>query len=312
MKIKILLVFLICAMACAFNRPAAPRLHTIQTGSAQALKAFLQYSPDRLPFICAHRGGPRKGFPENCIATFENTLAHNPAMLEIDPRYTKDGHIVLMHDATLDRTTNGQGKVADHTLAALRKLRLKDTEGHLTGYTIPTLDEALEWAKGKTVLVIDAKDVPVEVRAQKILEHNAQANAIVIAYSLNDIKKCYQLSPDIMMEVMTGKMEQVKQLDESGVPWENIIGFVSHELPRDSAIFHEVHQRGAMCILGSSRNYDRQFTSGQIDAAALEKGYLNLIGHGADVIEADLGVESGAALKPLQTAPSSKARFFRY
>lgn len=312
MKIKILVLFFIAAAACAFQRPAAPRLHTIQTGSAQALKAFLKYTPDRLPFICAHRGGPRKGFPENCIPTFENTLSHNPAMLEIDPRYTKDGHIVLMHDPTLDRTTNGQGKVADHTLAELRQLRLKDTEGNLTAYTIPTLDEALEWAKGKTVLVIDAKDVPVEARAKKILEHGAQANAIVIAYSIDDIKKCYQVSSDIVMEVMTGKMAHVKQLDESGVPWENIIGFVSHELPSDSAIFREVHQRGSMCILGSSRNYDRQFTSGKITADALEKGYLSLISYGADVIEADLSIESGAALKPLQAAASSKSKFFRY
>src|SRR5690606_23891146 len=131
-------------------------------------KSFFRYTPDRLPFVSAHRGGPRKGFPENCIATFENTLTHGPAILEIDPRYTRDGHIVLMHDPTLDRTTSGTGKVADHTLAEIRALRLKDTEGNLTDFGVPTLDEALQWAKGKTVLVIDAKDVPIGVRAQKV------------------------------------------------------------------------------------------------------------------------------------------------
>jgi glycerophosphoryl diester phosphodiesterase len=309
MKIRILLL---CFVLCAFRQPMAPRMHTIHTGSAAALKSFLQYTADRLPFVSAHRGGPRKGFPENCIATFENTLAHTPAILEIDPRYTKDGHIVLMHDATLDRTTNGHGKVADHTLAELRQLKLKDTEGQLTGHGIPTLDEALEWAKGKTVLVIDAKDVPIEVRAQKIIDHGAQANAMVIAYSLEDIKKCYRLSRDIMMEVVAGKMEQVKQLDESGVPWQNLLGFVSHDMPVDTAVFREIHQRGAMCVLGSSRNYDRQFMAGSINAKELEAGYLRLIQHGADVIEADLGIEAGAALKALQGAPSSKSKFFRY
>jgi glycerophosphoryl diester phosphodiesterase len=94
------------------------------------------------------------------------------------------------------------------------------------------------------------------------------------------------------------------------VPWANVIGFVSHELPADMNIFAEVHKRGALCILGSSRNIDRQFTSGKINAEELKKGYLSLIGYGADVIEADLGIEGGAALKDLQTARSSKSKYF--
>lgn len=306
-----LIALIISAGAYGFKKAASPALHVIHTGSAAALKDFLRYTPDRIPFVCAHRGGPRKGFPENCIATFENTLAHNPAMLEIDPRYTSDGKIVLMHDATLDRTSNGQGKVSDHTLAELRKLRLKDTEGNLTSYQIPTLDEALQWAKGKTILVIDAKDVPIEVRAKKIVENNAAGNAILISYSLEDTKKCYQFSKDIVMEVMMGKRENINMIDKSGVPWENVIGFVSHELPEDKTIFDAVHQRGAMCILGSSRNYDKQFIAGQINAGELQQGYLNLIGYGADVIEADLGIEGGAALRALQNVTSSKSKYFR-
>lgn len=302
------LLLLTQAVTFGFRQPA--QLHTINTGSAEAIRDFFRYTPDRLPFVCAHRGGPRKGFPENCIATFENTLAHYPATLEIDPRFTKDGKIVLMHDPTLDRTTNGTGKVADHTLAELKKLRLKDTEGNLTDFTIPTLDEALEWAKGKTILVIDAKDVPVDVRAAKVVEHKAEGNAIIIAYSIEDIQKCYNVSKDIVMEVMTAKAEQIEQLDKSGVPWKNIVGFVSHEMPQDKNIFSEVHKRGSMCILGSSRNIDRQFTQGKITAAELEAGYLNLIRQGADVIEADLGIEAGAALSSLQQGASSKAKYF--
>ncbi|MGN7722480.1 glycerophosphodiester phosphodiesterase family protein [Chitinophaga sp. 22620] len=303
------LALLMQVLIFGFREPA--KLHTISTGNAQELKDFFKYTPDRLPFVSAHRGGPRKGFPENCIATFENTLSHCPATLEIDPRFTKDGKIVLMHDATLDRTTNGTGKVADHTLAELRKLRLKDTEGNLTRFTIPTLDEALEWAKGKTILVIDAKDVPVEVRAGKVVEHKAEGNAIIIAYSIDDIKKCYQVSKDIVMEVMASKPQQIAELDKCGVPWENLIGFVSHDLPEDKTVFSEIHQRGSMCILGSSRNIDRQFMAGKITAAELEAGYLNLVRHGADIIEADLGIESGAALSALQQGASSKAKYFR-
>lgn len=289
----------------------AARLHTIRTKDAADLKDFFRYTPDRIPFVSAHRGGPRKGFPENCIATFENTLSHGPAILEIDPRYTKDGQIVLMHDPTLDRTTNGTGKVSDYTLEEIRKLRLKDTEGNLTDYRIPTLDEALQWAKGKTILVIDAKDVPIEARVQKILDNKAEGSAIVIAYSIADIKACYELSPDIVMEVMMGKMENVSAMDGSGVPWQNVVGFVSHNLPSDKSIFGAVHDRGAMCILGSSRNYDRDFMAGRISEEQLAEGYRSLIGFGADIIEADLGIEAGKALAPMQKAKSSKQKYFK-
>src|SRR5690606_14059762 len=215
----------------------AARLHTIRTKDAADLKDLFRYTPDRIPFVSAHRGGPRKGIAEHCIATFQYTLSHGPAILEIDPRYTKDGQIVLMHDPTLDRTTNGTGKVSDYTLEEIRKLRLKDTEGNLTDYRIPTLDEALQWAKGKTILVIDAKDVPIEVRARKIIENKAEANAILISYSIADTKTCYELSEDIVMEVMMSDMEQVETLDRSGVPWQNVVSFVSHNLPDSRAVF---------------------------------------------------------------------------
>lgn len=310
MQTKYLIPVLAVLMLTGVYSANPVKLHNIKTGNTAGLKDFMRYTPDRLPFVCAHRGGARKGFPENCIETFANTLSQTPATMEVDPRYTKDGNIVLMHDATLDRTSNGHGKVVDYTLAELKKLRLKDTEGDLTDYQIPTLDEALQWAKGKTILVLDAKDVPIEARAKKIVENGAQANAIVISYSLDDTKKCYSYNKDILMEVIMGKPEQITAHDNSGVPWENVIGFVSHELPADKSIFAEVHKRGAMCILGSSRNIDRQFTSGKINAAELKNGYLSLIGHGADVIEADLGIEAGAALKDLQTAKSCKSKYF--
>lgn len=310
MQTKFLIPVLAVLMLTGIYSANPVKLHNIKTSNAAAVKDFMRYTPDRIPFICAHRGGPRQGFPENCIETFENTLAQTPAMLEIDPHYTKDGKIVLMHDATLDRTSNGHGKIMDFTLEELKKLRLKDTEGNLTNFQMPTLDEALQWAKGKTILVIDAKDVPIEVRAQKIVENNALGSAIVIAYSIEDIKKCYSLNKDVVMEIMMGKPENITALDNSGVPWENVIGFVSHDLPADKTIFAEVHKRGAMCILGSSRNIDRQFTTGKINADELKNGYLNLINHGADVIEADLGIEAGTALKDLQGVKSSKSKYF--
>src|SRR5699024_4678666 len=128
-------------------------------------------------------GAPTLGYPENCIATFRHTLRHTWSIMEVDPHYTKDSAIILMHDPTLDRTSTGHGKISDYTLPELKKLNLKDSKGNTTKFKIPTLDEALEWAKGKTVLILDQKDVPVEARAEKIIEHHAQSCAMIMCYT---------------------------------------------------------------------------------------------------------------------------------
>jgi arylsulfatase A-like enzyme/glycerophosphoryl diester phosphodiesterase len=287
------------------------RLHSINTRTTEDIKSFFSYSQDRIPFVSAHRGGPRKGFPENCIATFENTLLNTPAILEIDPRFTKDGEIILMHDSILDRTTNGFGKVSDYTLEELKSLRLKDPQGELTNYKIPTLDEALQWAIGKTILVIDAKNVPIEKRLESIERNKAEANAVLIAYSMEDIEKVYKKNPNIMMEVMMGKPEDVQRLDESPVPWGNVIAFVGHDYPKDHGIIKEIHNRGAMCIQGSHRIYDRDFISGEITEEELLNGYQNILNTGIDIIEVNLSLEAGKALKPFQQyKKSSKINYF--
>ncbi|WP_420150714.1 glycerophosphodiester phosphodiesterase family protein [Spirosoma sp.] len=289
----------------------APKLNTIQVNKGKTVKDFFAYSPDRLPFVSAHRGGARKGFPENCLATFENTLSQVHAILEIDPHYTKDSAIVLMHDPTLNRTSIGQGKISDYTLKELQNLKLKDTEGNVTAYHMPTLDEALEWAKGKTILVLDMKDVPMEARVRKIEEHHAEASAIVMAYSNVDAQKCYQLNKNILMEVMLGTMDKVREFDKTGVPWQNVVVFVSHTLGKEREIFDEIHKRGAMCMIGSSRNYDIRYAKSEIKSDELTKGYLGIINDGADIIEADLAIEAGTAIKPLQQVrTSSKALYF--
>lgn len=76
-------------------------------------------------------------------------------MVEIDVRTTSDGHFVLMHDATITRTTNASGNVKDKTLAQLKSYKLRAANGALTNYTIPTLEEALLAGRGKIYFNLD-------------------------------------------------------------------------------------------------------------------------------------------------------------
>src|SRR5262245_31698202 len=91
----------------------------IDAKTPQGLQSILKPSGGPRRRLSGHRGGAQAGYPENCIATFEHTLAHTFALLEIDPRMAKDGAIVVHHDPTLQRTTTGRGPVADFTLAEL-------------------------------------------------------------------------------------------------------------------------------------------------------------------------------------------------
>ena len=93
----------------------------------------------------AHRGGAAL-WPENSLLAFKNAIAAGARLLEMDVHQAADGTVVVIHDPTLDRTTNGTGPVAAHTSAELRALRLRDTSGALTQEWVPTLAEVLALA----------------------------------------------------------------------------------------------------------------------------------------------------------------------
>lgn len=107
-----------------------------------------------------HRG-TKLFAPENTIAAHEKAYALGARAIEFDVRCTKDGHFVLMHDSTVDRTTNGKGKVKDLTLAEIKQLDAGLKKGaEFSGETVPTLQEALRNVRGRFAVDIDFKGGP--------------------------------------------------------------------------------------------------------------------------------------------------------
>jgi len=104
--------------------------------------------------VAAHRAY-QKNYPENSVEAINDAAFNNINIVEIDARLSLDRELVIMHDATTNRTTNGSFTVAQRTLAELKQLRLL-FQGVPTSYTIPTLKESLEAAKGKVYVNIDA------------------------------------------------------------------------------------------------------------------------------------------------------------
>ncbi len=121
---------------------------------------FWTQSPKNI-FVAAHRGWRAK-YPENTMEAFRAALDLGVDQLETDVRVTKDGKLVLIHDATVDRTTNGEGKVEDFTLEELQKLDAGE------GTRIPTFIEFMELVKDYPTLTLDIelKEYPTEGRVE--------------------------------------------------------------------------------------------------------------------------------------------------
>ena len=116
--------------------------------------------PDRGPFISAHRGYSAVA-PENTLAALEAALAAGAHVAEIDVKLTRDGQLVLMHDATLERTTDGRGPVSALTLAEIRTLDAGSWfDRKFAGTRVPSLDEVLAWSRGQLGILVEMKNCP--------------------------------------------------------------------------------------------------------------------------------------------------------
>jgi glycerophosphoryl diester phosphodiesterase len=304
MKRKLLAGLCLATLLSSFVRRDAP-IHCIYTDSVAELHEFLRRTPDRIPLISAHRGGPAPGFPENCIPTFEHTLAQTYAAIEFDVQLSADDSLVVMHDDRLDRTTNGTGYVHEHTYGQLRQLRLEDNAGNATAYSIPTLAGVLHWAKGKTILTLDPKrSVPSERIAAAIREAGAEAYTVVITYTADNAALYHQLNPDLVLSVNVKHPADLGRLESLGVPPNRMLAFVGVAEP-DAALYRLLHEKGIYCSLGTMGNLDR------MAEARGEAVYGELIKRGADMLSTDRPEVVARAFIPLIPKKSSKKRFFK-
>lgn len=134
----------------------------------QLNKDFLTASSPKV-LIAAHRGAHLDA-PENSLKGFQQTIDMGIDIIELDVRCTKDGQLVVIHDKTVNRTTNGQGAVDSFTFDEIRKLKLM-FNGKPTDQRIPALREALLLAKGKILVDLDIKSAScIEKIMQEVKE----------------------------------------------------------------------------------------------------------------------------------------------
>jgi len=113
------------------------------------------------PLGIAHRGASRFA-PENTLAAIARAIEDGAPAIECDVHRTNDNHLVVIHDPSVDRTTNGRGAVADLTVMEIRSLDAGAWFGpEFAGQRIPLLDEVLDAVAGRALLQIELKQAPV-------------------------------------------------------------------------------------------------------------------------------------------------------
>lgn len=122
---------------------------------AERIRAKLDSADRNYVFVVMHRGDWRSA-PENSIDAIRGSIEKGADIVELDVAKTKDGEYVLVHDDSIDRISNGRGKVKDLTLKEIRRYRLKGTDGKtVTDYKILTLKEAFDLTRGKILVNLD-------------------------------------------------------------------------------------------------------------------------------------------------------------
>lgn len=154
--------------------------------------------------IFAHRGYSAK-YPENTMISFQKAVEAGCDGIELDVQLTKDHEIVIIHDETLERTTNGKGMVKDCTLQQLKELNASAHFKHPSIQTqIPTLKEYFEYVKDKNIItnielknsVVSYQDIEEKV-LQLIDEYDLRSQIIISSFNHYSVLKMKQLAPDM-------------------------------------------------------------------------------------------------------------------
>lgn len=194
-------------------------------------------APQRKVAVTSHRGAGSLE-PENTLRALQRAIDLGADQIEIDAQLTKDGHLILMHDSTVDRTTNGTGKIAELTFAAIRQLDAGN------GEHVPTLDEALALVNGKAILQIELKGPgTAEPVVRTIINAGREDQVILTSFIHQELREAHRLNPGIQLGALWGRLpadvvQQTKQLGVQAL-------HVWHEFI-DQRLVIEAHAQGLL------------------------------------------------------------------
>jgi glycerophosphoryl diester phosphodiesterase len=162
--------------------------------------------------VIAHRGN-HVNAPENTLAAYQEAIKAGADYVEVDLRTTRDGKLVVMHDEKVDRTTNGNGRVADMTLSEIENLKVFNNNKKT--HRVPRFSDVLKLCKGKINIYLDFKDADVAETWKQISSAGMENQVVVYLNKTEQYKQWREIAPQVPL--MTSLFGEVKNPDQLGL-----------------------------------------------------------------------------------------------
>ncbi len=185
--------------------------------------------------LTGHRGAAKLE-PENTLLSIQKAIDLGVDQVEIDVHLTRDQHLVVIHDTTVDRTTDGQGAIADFTLAAVKQLDAGK------GECIPTLQEVMDLVRGKVILQIELKGPDTAEPVIQAVKQNNMENEVLLTSFVHDrLREARQINPNLRLGALWGNPppDACEQAIDMGTEAIHI-----QHLNIDSQLVREAHAHG--------------------------------------------------------------------
>lgn len=215
--------------------------------------------------ISSHRGVSELGEEENSIQSMSKALSKGILLHEIDVMESKDGKLYLLHDETLDRTTNLSGRINDIHSSLLDRAVLKGTQE-----TLPTFTEALSWAKEHgAYLMLDVKAAPIAKVMAEVEKLGMRDRVMLLTFNRERTKEALAYPNDFLISALIQDNEDIGYFLRLFTDPNSLLGYINKTA--DSQLYKQVASAGIFIITD---------TMGDLDANALKDGgesYIHFI-----------------------------------
>lgn len=224
---------------------------------AEAQRQFASLPPtDHKWIVIAHRGDHLR-VPENTLAAYRQAIACGADYVEVDLRTTKDGHLVVMHDATVDKMTNGKGEVKDLLYEEIKKLVIRNTKvGDQKIYRVPDFKSVLKTCKDHINIYLDFKDADVSPTYALIKKTGMEHHVVVYLNKEDQYDAWKKAAPEIPLMASLPEKMSLHQLDSLLNKKE--INIVDNAYDPEEIKF--LHQKGIAIWLDVESEYEDSVT----------------------------------------------------